>query len=117
MLLTQTYERSLLYSNESLGLRSVRSTRWLWPQLWALLTFSVSASGASACLAPARPFVQNDPRVTREYAEFIRHEFEEYFAEEQKYFRCLDAERTRVFDEAREFNEEYAEFLRRVGND
>ncbi len=117
MLHTQTYERSLSYSNERLGLRSVRSTRWLRPQLWALLTFSVTASGAQACLAPPRPFVPADPSVESGYAEIIRAEFEDYFTNVQKYFRCLDAERARLFDEARDVSGEYENFLRRVGSD
>lgn len=98
-------------------MRSERSTHWLWLQLWALLTFSVIASGAQACLAPARPFVPADPSVAREYADIIRAEFEDYFTNVQHYFRCLDAERSRFFDEAREVSGEYEDFLRGAGRD
>lgn len=96
-------------------MRSVRSARWLWPHLWPLLTFSVIASGAQACLAPARPFVPADPSAAREYAKIIRAEFEDYFTNVQHYFRCLDAERARLFGEAREVSWEYDDF--RVGSD
>lgn len=105
------------YSNERLGLRSATSTSWFWPQLWTLLIFTVVGSGARACLAPTRPFVPSDPSATREYAEIIREEFEDYFTSAHKYFRCLDAERARVFDEAKEVSGEYENFLRRVGSD
>lgn len=93
------------------------STRWHRLYLWALLIFSMSASGGQACLAPARPFVPPDPSLARENAEFIQAEFEDYFTSVQTYFRCLDAERARLFDEAREVSGEYEDFLRRVRND
>lgn len=73
----------------------------------------VSASGAAAetCLAPPRPFVPNDPGAAREYADLIRQDFELYIRDIQSYFLCLEAERARAFEEAREVSEEYGRFL------
>ena len=74
-----------------------------------------SAVSAQGCLAPSRPFVPSDPRDAREYADLIRTDFELYLADIQAYFRCLDAERARAFDEAREVSEEYGQFIETVG--
>lgn len=74
-----------------------------------------SAVSAQGCLAPSRPFVPSDPRDVREYADLIRTDFEVYLADVQTYFRCLDAERARAFNEAREVSEEYARFIETVG--
>ena len=52
-----------------------------------------------------------DPKVATEFMEILRHDFELYFRDIQDYFRCLDEERARAFDEAREVSEEYGRFL------
>jgi hypothetical protein len=83
----------------------------------ALIFFSVlgvSASDAETCLAPSRPFVPSDPADAREYADLIRQDFETYLAKIQGYFRCLDAERVRAFNEAQEVSEEYGRFIETV---
>lgn len=71
------------------------------------------AGGASAqtCFAPSRPFVPSDPQAAQEYADLIRADFEVYIQDIQSYFRCLDDERARAFQEAREVSEEYGRFL------
>ena len=71
---------------------------------------------AASCLAPARPFVPSDSRAVWEYAGIIRQDFEEYIASIQDYFRCLETERARAFEEAREVSEEYGRFLQLVGD-
>lgn len=76
---------------------------------------AVSQAHAQGCLAPSRPFVPSDPSAAREYADLIRSDFELYLADVQGYFRCLDAERTRAFNEAREVSEEYGRFIETVG--
>ncbi|WP_412105159.1 hypothetical protein [Sulfitobacter sp. D35] len=73
-------------------------------------------AGAESCLAPVRPYVPSDPVAAREYADLIRREFELYIEDIQNYFRCLEAERSRAFEEAREVSEEYGAFLKRVGD-
>jgi hypothetical protein len=79
----------------------------------AVVFVAMIAGGASAktCLAPSRPFVPNDPQSAQDYAEIIRRDFEAYIQEIQRYFRCLDDERARAFQEAREVSEEYGRFL------
>ena len=72
-------------------------------------------AGAESCLAPVRPYVPSDPAAAREYADLIRHDFELYIEDIQAYIRCLEAERARAFEEAREVSEEYGAFLERVG--
>jgi len=78
----------------------------------------VFASGAAAgtCLAPPRPFVPSDPEAAREYADLIRQDFELYIRDIQSYFLCLEAERARAFEEAREVSEEYGRFLAITGD-
>lgn len=70
---------------------------------------------AESCLAPPRPFVPSDPQATREYSDIIRNDFELYVRDIQRYFRCLDEERGRAFEEAREVSEEFGRFLQAVG--
>ncbi|MEL6284799.1 MAG: hypothetical protein AAFQ18_01190 [Pseudomonadota bacterium] len=70
---------------------------------------------AESCLAPIRPFLPSDPAAAREYADLIRRDFELYIEDIQAYFRCLEAERARAFEEAREVSEEYGAFLERIG--
>jgi len=69
---------------------------------------------AETCLAPQRPFVPGDPEAARSYADIIRQDFENYIQDVQEYFRCLDAERARAFEEAREVSQEYGRFLQTV---
>jgi len=74
------------------------------------------AGVAGSCLAPPRPFVPNDSEAARYYADLIRGDFETYIQDIQSYFRCLDSERARAFEEAREVSEEYGRFLQLVGD-
>lgn len=76
-----------------------------------LLVFFANPAFAESCLAPQRPFVPSDPHAAREYADIIRNDFELYIRDIQSYFRCLDDERARAFEEAREVSEEYGRFL------
>lgn len=52
-----------------------------------------------------------DQNAVREYRDIIRSDFERYVADVQLYFRCLDAERARAFEEARNVSEDYGRFL------
>ncbi len=76
-----------------------------------LLVFLANPAIAESCLAPQRPFLPSDPQAAREYADIIRNDFELYIRDIQSYFRCLDDERARAFEEAREVSEEYGRFL------
>ncbi|WP_110280815.1 hypothetical protein [Loktanella sp. PT4BL] len=69
---------------------------------------------AASCLAPSRPFLPNDSQAARHYADIIRGDFEDYIQDIQSYFRCLDSERARAFEEAREVSEDYGRFLQLV---
>lgn len=53
-----------------------------------------------------------DQNAVREYRDIIRGDFERYVADIQLYFRCLDTERARAFEEARKVSEDYGRFLR-----
>lgn len=66
---------------------------------------------AQTCYAPERPFVPTDPQDVRQYRDLIGRDFEVYIAGIQSYFRCLEEERARAFEEAREVSEEYGRFL------
>ena len=80
-------------------------------QTIALLIFLAGGASAQSCFAPLRPFVPSDPQAAQEYADLIRKDFEVYIQDIQSYFRCLDDERARAFQEAREVSEEYGRFL------
>ncbi|EAP74956.1 hypothetical protein ISM_17400 [Roseovarius nubinhibens ISM] len=71
---------------------------------------------AESCFAPARPFLPSDSQAARDYADIIRSDFEDYIQNIQSYFRCLDSERARAFEEAREVSEDYARFLQLAGD-
>ena len=60
-------------------------------------------------------YIPNDPQAAQEYDDLIRNDFEIYIQDIQSYFRCLDEERTRAFQEAREVSEEYRRFYGLVG--
>lgn len=77
---------------------------------------AASTSVAETCLAPPRPFVPSDTEDAREYADLIRQDFELYIRDIQSYFLCLEAERARAFEEAREVSEEYERFLAIAGD-
>ena len=80
----------------------------------ALLLLVPAASHAESCLAPLRPFVPGDSQAARDYADIIRWDFEVYIADVQDYFRCLEQERARAFEEAREVSQDYGRFLELV---
>ncbi len=82
----------------------------------ALLMVSVGGAVAESCVTPQRPFVPSDPKARRDYADIIRRDFELYIRDIQNYFRCLDEERARAFEEAQEVSAEYGRFLGLVGN-
>ncbi len=71
---------------------------------------------AESCFAPPRPFLPSDSQAARDYAAIIRSDFENYIQDIQSYFRCLDSERARAFEEAREVSEDYGRFLQLVGD-
>ncbi|MEY8828875.1 hypothetical protein AB9K34_10735 [Sedimentitalea sp. XS_ASV28] len=76
-----------------------------------LLLILAGTASAESCLAPPRPFVPSDSQAVLEYADIIRRDFELYIRDIQSYFRCLEEERARAFEEAREVSEEYGRFL------
>ena len=85
-------------------------------QAVALLMLAPVASHAEYCLAPLRPFVPSDSQAARDYADIIRRDFEVYITDIQDYFRCLEQERGRAFEEAREVSQDYGRFLELVGD-
>ena len=72
-------------------------------------------ANAQICFAPERPFVPTDAEDVREFGHLIRTDFGLYIEDIQAYFRCLDEERARAFEEAREVSEDYGRFLQVVG--
>lgn len=95
------------------GLRNLRlcGSTFAWAVVLAVAL--VSSAGAESCVAPIRPYVPNDPSAVQEFRDLIRQDFEFYIHEVQEYFRCLDGERGRAFDEAREVSQQYQLFLGR----
>ena len=101
---------------ENRGFRNLRLSRWVNMQAVALLLLVPAASQAGSCLAPVRPFLPSDSQAARDYADIIRQDFEVYIRDVQEYFRCLELERARAFEEAREVSQDYGRFLELVGD-
>ncbi|RKF12510.1 hypothetical protein D6850_17745 [Roseovarius spongiae] len=80
-----------------------------------LLLWLPGVAMAQTCYAPERPFVPTDAEDIREYGDLIRSDFELYIQDIQAYFRCLEEERARAFEEAREVSEDYGRFLQVLG--
>ena len=98
------------------GFRNLRLRSLLALQAIAVLILLAGASSAESCLAPPRPFLPSDSQAARDYADIIRGDFEGYIHDIQSYFRCLEGERARAFEEAREVSEDYGRFLQSVGD-
>lgn len=75
------------------------------------VAFCPGAGTAATCSAPVRPYLPNDSQAARDYADIIRRDFEIYISDIQSYLRCLEAERARTFQEAREVSQEYGRFI------
>ena len=101
---------------ENRGFRNLWLSRWVKIQAVALLMLAPVASEAGSCLAPVQPFVPSDSQAARDYADIIRRDFEVYITDIQDYFRCLEQERARAFEEAREVSQVYGRFLELVGD-
>lgn len=76
-----------------------------------LLVLLAGQAHGQTCYPPERPFVPSDPQDVQEYRDLIGRDFENYVADIQSYFRCLEEERARAFEEAREVSQEYGRFL------
>ena len=76
----------------------------------------VDQAQAETCLAPIRPFVPADLDDAHQFRELIRQDFEFYIRDIQAYFRCLDEERERAFNEAQEVSQDYGRFLQTAGD-
>jgi hypothetical protein len=69
------------------------------------------AAVAQNCLRPIPPYVPTRVEDIRVYSELLRRDVETYFADVQRYFHCIDAERGEVFNEAGSVTEEYQRVL------
>ncbi len=96
---------------ENRCLRNLWLSRSVNTQALAMLMLVPVASQAESCLAPGRPLVPSDSQAARDYADIIKRDFEVYITDIQDYFRCLEQERTRAFEEAREVSQDYGRFL------
>ena len=81
-----------------------------------MLLLAPVAVGAEPCLQPVRPFVPGDSQTVRAFGDIIRRDFEAYITDIQAHFRCLDLERIRAFEEAREVSQDYGRLLELVGD-
>ena len=99
----------------SWGFDALRLKRRKLLQAILLLVSWAGSAAAESCYPPERPFVPSDPQSAKEFADIIRGDFELYIRDVQGYFRCLDDERSRAFEEAREVSQEYGQFLQTVG--
>lgn len=97
-------------------MRNPRLTCLLPLQAMVLLICVPELVFAESCFAPSRPFLPSDSQAARDYADIIRGDFEDYIQDIQSYFRCLEQERARAFEEAREVSQDYGRFLELVGD-
>lgn len=82
------------------------------PHIAVLLLASIAGPAVGqTCYSPERPFVPTNPQDVQEYRNLISRDFENYIADIQSYFKCLENERARAFEEAREVSQEYGRFL------
>lgn len=84
--------------------------RELHTGIFMLITFAATAAQSETCLSPPRPFLPAGQAEMIEFADIIRDDFEYYIRDIQEYFRCLDEERARAFEEARQVSQEYGQF-------
>lgn len=82
-----------------------------------LVAVSLVAQQAAAdtCIAPVRPYLPEDQQSVREYADLLRQDFELYVLDVSQYFRCLDSERARAFEEAQEVTADYQRLMEVTG--
>ncbi|WP_239113282.1 hypothetical protein [Shimia biformata] len=98
------------------GLDALRLCMMAVAQAILLVTCLAGEASAASCLPPPRPFVPSDSEAARAYADLIRSDFELYIRDIQSYFRCLEEERARAFEEAREVSQDYGRFLELMGD-
>jgi hypothetical protein len=95
-----------------------------YPRLSVLIRFLIAAliiglprqGNAAPFEEPVPPFFPSDAQAACNYTDAIRRDFDLYARDVQAYLRCLDEERSRTFDEARDISNAYREFLGAVGN-
>lgn len=82
-----------------------------------LMAMSLVAQQAAAdtCIAPVRPYLPEEQQTVREYADLLRQDFELYVLDVSQYFRCLDQERTRAFEEAQAVTADYQRLMELTG--
>ncbi len=85
----------------------------LLKQTWAVMIVLSwgSAAIAGTCLPPTPPWMPTNTDDVRAYADLLRRDAETYFTDVERYFRCLDQERREVFEQVRDFTEDYARVL------
>lgn len=85
----------------------------LLKQTWVIIVVLSwgSAAIASSCLPPAPPWMPTDADDVQAYADLLQRDAETYFTDVERYFRCLDQERREVFEQVRDFTEDYARVL------
>jgi hypothetical protein len=87
--------------------------RFLSGAVFLFLVIPQSVS-SQTCFPPERPYVPSDSNDVQEYRDLIGRDFETYITSIQGYFRCLEEERARAFEEAQEVSQEYGRFLQIV---
>ena len=100
-----------MFIKETRALRTRLLNAKLSTKALIFVAFCPGAGTAATCSAPVRPYLPNDSQAARDYADIIRRDFETYITDIQSYLRCLEAERARAFQEAREVSQEYGRFI------
>lgn len=76
----------------------------------AIAAFGPGIAAAEWCDPPIAPELTT-PELAQEYREEFKGEFDQYFRDASRYTACLDAERTRIFEEMQITAQRYERFL------
>ena len=77
----------------------------------AIAAFGPGVATAEWCDPPIVPELTT-PELAQEYREEFKDEFDQYFRDASRYTACLDAERTRIWEEMQITAQRYNRFLK-----
>ena len=76
-----------------------------------IAAFGPGVATAEWCDPPIVPELTT-PELAQEYREEFKDEFDQYFRDASRYTACLDAERTRIWEEMQITAQRYNRFLK-----
>ncbi len=77
----------------------------------ALALTATNVLANDICMPPLLPYLPTTQAEADEFGSLVTEEAERYFQDTQDYLSCLDRDRVRVFQEAREFTAQYSQYI------